>query len=74
MSSNADQYQELILEIKYATGLIKSGKFNLGQYYEHMAKHFNYIDLPKDADEFKTLAIKWEKEKEINENREHEKG
>ena len=62
------------MEIKYATGCVKSGKYNLGEYYNHMAAYFKYIDLPKDADELKTLAIKWEKEKEINENREHEKG
>jgi hypothetical protein len=63
MSSNSDQFQELILEIKYATGLVKSGKFNLGEYYVHMEGFFNYIDLPKDAQEFRVLAKKWEIEK-----------
>jgi|TARA_Y100000296_G_C4969708_1_gene155232 hypothetical protein len=63
LSSNTDQFKELILEIKYATGLVKSGKYNLGEYYNHMAGFFNYIDLPEDAQEFIVLAKKWEKQK-----------
>ena len=52
-----------MMEIKYATGLVKSGKLNLGEYYNHMAGFFNYIDLPKDAQELRVLAKKWEIEK-----------
>ena len=63
MSGNADQFKELMVEIKYATGFVKSGKYDLGQYYNHMADFFDYIELPKDADEHRVLARKWEIEK-----------
>ena len=63
MSGNAEQFKEFMDEIKYATGCIKIGKFNLGQYYDHMAGFFDYIELPKDAQEHRVLAKKWEKEK-----------
>ena len=54
---------ELMTEIKYATDLVKKKKYNLGQYYDHMAGFFDYIDLPKDAEEHRVLAKKWEIEK-----------
>ena len=50
-------------EIKYATDLVRKKKFTLGQYYDHMAGFFDYIDLPKDAEEHRVLAKKWEIEK-----------
>ena len=56
-------------EIKYATGLIKKKKYNLGQYYNHMADFFIYIERPGDAQEHRVLAKKWEIEKgESNDN------
>lgn len=56
-------------EIKYATGLIKKKKYNLGQYYNHMADFFIYIERPEDAEEHRVLAKKWEIEKgESNDN------
>ena len=61
--SGDNQFHELMMEIKYATGLVNSGKLNLGEYYNHMAGFFNYIDLPKDAQELRVLAKKWEIEK-----------
>ena len=63
MSGNGEQFKELMVEIKHATGCIKNGKFNLGQYYDHMAGFFDYIELPKDAQEHRVLAKKWEIEK-----------
>ena len=52
-----------MLEIKYATGLVRKKKYNLGQYYNHMADFFDHIKLPNDAEEHRVLAQKWEKEK-----------
>ena len=70
MSGNAEQFKEFMEEMKYATGCVKAGKFNLGQYYDQMAGFFDYIELPKDAQEHRVLAKKWEIEKGDNdENR-----
>ena len=63
MSGNADQFKELMDEIKYATGFVKSGKYDLSQYYNHMADFFDYVELPKDAQEHRVLARKWKIEK-----------
>ena len=70
MSGNAEQFKELMGEIKYATGLVKSGKYDLSQYYNHMADFFEYVELPGDAEEHRVSARKWKIEKgENNENR-----
>ena len=67
--NNPDQFQEFMAEIKYATKLVSGGEYTLGEYYEHMAKYFDHIELPKDAEEHRVLAKKWEIEKgENNEN------
>ena len=50
-------------EIKYASSLVRKKKYTLGQYYDHMADFFDYIELPKDAEEHRVLAKKWEIEK-----------
>ena len=63
MADNSAQYQELMKEIKYAFSLVKKKKYNLGQYYDHMADFFDYIDLPEDAEGHRVLAKKWEIEK-----------
>ena len=63
MSDDSAQYMELMTEIKHASSLVKNKKYNLGQYYNHMADFFDYIDLPKDAEEHRVLAKKWEIEK-----------
>ena len=62
-------------EIKYATGLIRKKKYTLGQYYDHMAGFFDYIDLPKDAQEHRVLAKKWVIEKgEEHDDRKNDSG
>ena len=66
MSTDTDQFQEFIKELKYATGLVRKKKFNLGDYYNHMADFFEYAKMPADADEHRVLAIKWKKEKGEN--------
>ena len=63
MSGNADQFKELMVEIKYATGFVKSGKYDLGQYYNHMADFFDHIERPQDADSLRLDAKTWEIEK-----------
>ena len=63
MTEGVSQFKELMLEIKYATGLVRKKKFNLGQYYNHMADFFDHIKLPNDAEEHRVLAKKWEIEK-----------
>ena len=63
MSTDTDQFQEFISELKYATGLVRKKKYNLSQYYNHMADFFDYIELPKDAQEHRVSAKKCEIEK-----------
>tara|TARA_Y100000310_G_C20186612_1_gene580577 strand:+ start:402 stop:602 length:201 start_codon:yes stop_codon:yes gene_type:complete len=58
-----DEFQNFIEEIKYATNLVRKGKYDLGEYYEHMAKFFDHIKLPQDAEEHRLWAMKWKKEK-----------
>ena len=63
MSNEDSQYNEFINEVKYAFGCVKSKKYNLEQYYNHMADFFDYVELPKDAQEHRVLARKWKIEK-----------
>ena len=63
MSVEVDQFQEFIAEVKYASGLVRKKKFNLGEYYNHMAAFFEHVNMPKDADDLRILAVKWKKEK-----------
>ena len=53
-------------EIKYATGLVSKKKYNLGQYYKHMADFFEYANMLQDAEEHRVLAKKWQIEKGEN--------
>ena len=69
MTDDSDQFMEFMTELKYATKLVRTKKFNLGQYYDHMAGYFDHIKRPEDAEEHRVLAKKWEKEKgEQNDN------
>ena len=69
MSVDVDQFQEFITEVKYAAGLVSKKKYNLGQYYDHMADFLKYADMIEDAEEHRVLADKWKIEKgENNEN------
>ena len=54
-----NQFSELMDEISFACKLLQSKKWNLGQYYNHMADFFDYIGMPADALEHKQLADKW---------------
>ena len=67
--SSPNQLQEFMAEVKYASKLVYKKKYTLAEYYRHMAKYFDHIKLPKDAEEHRVLAKKWEKEKgEQNDN------
>ena len=66
MSEEQDQFKELMMEIKYATNLVKKRKYTLGQYYDHMADFFDHIERPQDADSLRLDANKWEIEKGDN--------
>ena len=66
LSGEAEQFQEFIAEVKYAAGLVSKKKYNLGQYYDHMADFFEYANMPTDADGLRILAVKWKKEKGEN--------
>ena len=44
MSNEDSQYNEFIKELKYAFGCVKSKKYNLEQYYNHMADFFDYVE------------------------------
>ena len=63
MTDNATQFSEFIKELKYATGLVKKKKYNLGQYYDHMADFFEFANMLQDAEEHRVLAKKWQIEK-----------
>ena len=63
MTDDSDKFMEFMAEMKYATKLVRTKKFNLGQYYDHMAGYFDHIKRPEDAEEHRVLAKKWEIEK-----------
>ena len=54
-----NQFSELMNEISYACKLVQAKKWNLAEYYNHMADFFDYLGLPADATEHKQLAGKW---------------
>ena len=58
--NNQEQFSELMDSIKYGTIKVRNKQWNLSEYYNYMADFFDYIDLPKDAEEHRTLAKKWE--------------
>ena len=69
MSHDTVKFKEFLDELKYAANLLSKKKYNLGQYYNHMADFFIYIERPEDAEEHRVLAKKWEIEKgESNDN------
>ena len=58
--NNQEQFSELMDSIKYGTIKVRNKQWNLAEYYNYMADFFDYIELPKDAEEHRTLAKKWE--------------
>ena len=55
-----NQFSELMYSIKYGTGKVRKKIWNLSDYFNYMADFFDYIELPKDAEEHRVLAKKWE--------------
>ena len=58
--SQTEQFSELITNIKYGLDKMKIKEWTRAAYYNYMADFFDYIDLPKDAEEHRTMAEKWE--------------
>ena len=58
--SQEEQFSELMDSIKYGTGKVIKKTWNLAEYYNYMADFFDYVELPKDAEEHRVLARKWE--------------
>ena len=58
--SQTEQFSELISNIKYGLDKMKIKEWTRATYYNYMADFFDYIELPKDAEEHRTLAKKWE--------------
>jgi len=56
------QFKELIDAIQYGSRKVKTKQWNLAEYYNCMADFFDYIELPRDADEHRALAKNWELE------------
>ncbi len=63
MSVDTVQFKDFITEVKYAARLVSKKKYNLGQYYDHMADFFKYANMPEDEQEHRMLAVNWRKEK-----------
>ena len=59
IGNQENQFCELMNEISYACKLVQAKKWNLAEYYNHMADFFDYLGLPADATEHKQLADKW---------------
>ena len=53
------QFNELIKEINYACKKVQSKKWNLAQYWDHMADFFDYIELPEDGQIHREMAKDW---------------
>jgi len=53
------QLQEFKDEMSYAIKQLKIRKWNLADYYYHMAEFFDYIGLPADAEEHRDKAKFW---------------
>ena len=58
-SNTEDQFCELMKEIKYGIKQTRAGKWNMAEYYDHMADFFDYLGLSSDAEEHRNLARKW---------------
>ena len=59
IGNEENQFQELMKEINFASKKVKSHKWNLADYWYHMAEFFDYIGLPADAEEHRDKAKFW---------------
>ena len=53
------QFSELMKEIGYACKQLKAKKWNLADYWYHMAEFFDYLGLPADAEKLRHKAKFW---------------
>ena len=58
-SNTENQFCELMDEISYACKKLQSKKWNLADYWYHMAEFFDYIGMPADAKEHRDMAKFW---------------
>ena len=54
-----NQFSELMKEIGYACKQLKAKKWNLADYWYHMAEFFDYLGLPADAEKHRHKAKFW---------------
>ena len=59
VSDYDNQFKELMDQINYASVRLIRKRWNLSQYFKHMADVFDYLDLPEDAQEHRELADDW---------------
>jgi len=59
VESRPEEFAGFIKELKTATGKIRQGKYNMGEYYNHMANVLEGIDIDDGAREHRSLAKKW---------------
>ena len=57
--NHENQFCELTDEMNYAKRQVKFHKWNLADYWYHMAEFFDYIGLPADAEEHRDKAKFW---------------
>ena len=57
--NHENQFCELIKEINFACKKLQARKWNLADYWYHMAEFFDYIGLPADAEEHRDKAKFW---------------
>jgi len=59
IGNEENQFQELMKEMNFACKKVKSHKWNLADYWYHMADFFDYIGLPADAEKHRDKAKYW---------------
>ena len=59
IGNEENQFQELTDEINFACKQLRSKKWNLADYWYHMAEFFDYLELPADAEELRHKAKFW---------------
>ena len=58
-SNTEDQFCELMKEIKYAQKKLRDKKWNLADYWYHLADFSDFIGKPADAEENRDKAKFW---------------
>ena len=59
IGNEENQFSELMNEISYACKKVQSHKWNLADYWYHMAQFFDYLGLPANAEALRDVAKFW---------------